>query len=371
MSNNFNEVKHNSNEESVKTSFLKFPIGVFFIISSIASLWINEYFNILSIKKINLIKEYAIEISSSKIDRNNDDRLISTNGSVYSNETLKDTLISVNNALVLQRTVEMYQWNEIKHSRKKNRSTKYSYKKIWSNTELNSDKFKNRGYRNPKFYINDKTISVNKASMGDFKLNQEQLNKMTSFFPITLSQPQKNYIIHNNYYYKGRNPMAPEIGDIRISYKYVPNGTSLSIIGQQKSNNTISKLIIENVDIYTQYDGSLSLDEIITKFKNEENIARNMIRFLCCFTIFVGLNILTIPIKKIASYVPFIGNIVEKLSVFIMLLISIVLTLISIVSAWLFYRPLFAGVLIALIILVKIWYKKSIQQKNNSSVQIQ
>lgn len=71
--------------------------------------WIFGIYTRLEYKKTDLIKKNAIEVSSSEINRNNDGKLISINGSIHSNETLQDLYVTIHNALALKRKVEMYQ----------------------------------------------------------------------------------------------------------------------------------------------------------------------------------------------------------------------------------------------------------------------
>lgn len=381
MTNKFKKVENISYGNRIKNSFMGVIVGLMLFLTSIFFTCVNEASYIDNIKKINLMKENAIEISSSKIDRSNDNKLISTNGSVYSDETLQDEFIKIDNALALKRTVEMYQWRERKYTHENRNNgissksiTKYYYDKIWTDRELNSNDYNDKSYKNPKFSVHNKIISVNKAFMGDFELIPEQLLEMTSFSSVTISDPKINYMIYNNSYYKGKNPTNPQIGDIRISYSYVPTGTPLSIIGQQKRDNTIGKDFDKKIDVYAQYDGSLTLNEMLSRLKNENITNTNSFRLWSFLMMFIGLNLLVNPIKIIVGYIPFLETFVEYISIFALFLISIALTLIIIAIIWLFYKPLFSSSIIAIIVFTVIWYKKHIKQNNqetHSSVQLQ
>lgn len=55
---------------------------------------------------------------------------------------------------------------------------------------------------------------------------------MNEYTDITELPQRPEYKIHEESYYKGNDPLSPQIGDIRISYKYIPSGINISIMGQ-------------------------------------------------------------------------------------------------------------------------------------------
>ena len=372
MDNNFTEITTTTYGQNVKNSFAGIVFGIILFFASFILLWWNEGNSVRLIQKEDFINKNAIVINSSTINRNNDMKLIATNGRVYSDENLSDSLVTVDKALNLARTVEMYQWVEKKQTKEQRASdggiTKtitYSYEKKWDKTEHNSDGYKKSGYSNPKFTFKSKDLTANEAKMGEFKLNRNQILRIGGYRNIENLEPMENFKIIDNYYYKGNDYSFPEVGDIRISYKYVPSGANVSIIGQQNWDNSIIEMPTRSGSLYIQYDGILSLDEMLNKFKQTNILLTFGLRFVGFLAMYIGLQLLVNPIIAIARFIPFLSEIVEFISSFILSSIAAILSLLTIAIAWLMYRPILAISLIALIGLIIYQIKQYIQNKKS------
>ena len=373
MDNNFTEITTTTYGQNVKNSFFRMVFGIILFFASFILLWWNEGNSVRLIQKEDFINKNAIVANSSTINKNNDMKLIATNGSVYSDEILSDSMVTVDNVLNLTRTVEMYQWIEKKQTEEKRsadggttKTTTYSYEKTWDKFEHNSDKYKKTGYNNPKFTFKSKDLTVNEAKMGEFKLNRNQISRIGGYRNIEKLEPKENFKIIDNYYYKGNDYSFPEVGDIRISYKYVPSGANVSIIGQQNWDNSIGEMPTRSGSLYLQYDGILSLDEMLNKFKQTNMLLTFGLRFAGFFAMYIGLQLLVNPIIAIARFVPFLSEIVEFISSFILGSIAASLSLLTIAIAWLMYRPLLTISLFALIGLIIYQIKQYIQNKRSS-----
>ena len=368
MADQFTEIRRVSYFDNIKKSFGGMIFGFILFLASFVLLWWNEGNRVSLSQKEDLISEKTIVLSSPIINRENDNALVMISGPVYSNETLSDPMISVNNALNLKRDVEMYQWVEKKNTKKHNsfggsttEITNYSYQKMWDKEEHNSDNFHMAEYQNPKFTIRSKLISSNTAIMGDFIIRQHQISKIENYRQIDKLTENKNYSIVDNYYYKGKDASAPEIGDIRISYTYVPSGVSVSIIGQQNQDNSIT--ISKNEQIYLQYDGDYSLDEMLNKYKTENQLLTFGLRFVGWLIMFIGLLLLVNPIVTISKFIPFLSSIIGFISSFFLLILSLVLSLVTIAVAWLTYRPIIAIILFAFIFGILYYFRKYLRKK--------
>lgn len=69
---------------------------------------------------------------------------------------------------------------------------------------------------------------------------------------------------------------------------------------------------------------------MIDRLKKEDSKTTNMFRLGCLISMFIGLNLLIAPIKVIASYISFLENIVEYISKFVLFIISLITTIITI-----------------------------------------
>ena len=268
--NSFTEVTTKSFGQNIKNSFGGIIFGAILFVISILLLWFNEG-NLAKQNQIaNYIDKNAISIESTSIDKNNDNKLISTTGSAVTNESLTDGIITIPKALVLDRTVEMYQWQENEETKSETNmggstteTTTYNYEKVWSDTPIDSSKFKKTSYINPPFTLKSERFNAQSGDLGAFALSNYQTSSFHSLSEYTNLPQNYNYKINGKYYYKGYNPDSPSIGDIRISYTYMPSNSQISVIGMQRTDKTITPMITKLGSIYIQYDGLLSQVEMV------------------------------------------------------------------------------------------------------------
>ena len=168
--------------------------------------------------------------------------------------------------------------------------------------------------------------------LGKFIINENQINLITNFVSIpTLNNNLSGYKLYKGIYYNANcNVDSPKIGDIRITYSYVPSNTNISMIGEQNINNTISNKVTDYGKIYLQYDGILNKGEMIEKFSNTNSFLTNILRFLGWLLMFIGLNLIVSIIEVLLKVIPFISHIVSYISKIALFVISIVLSLLII-----------------------------------------
>ena len=340
-------------------SFGSFVIGIILFLGAFCLLWWNEGNSATKINIANYTNKYAIEVSSNSIQRDNDNKLIATHGLAKTTSTLGDEFVESPNTLVLERVVRMYQWIE------DNEDGKTVYKKDWSDIEQNSDEFEDKNHRNPKFSISSREYYAPNATLGQYDLSEKQIEMIEPQKEFLHLKEKSGYEIIDNQYYKGKDINNPEIGDILISYNYAPSETSISIIGEQKSDNTIASMIHKKFGaIYIQYDGKMTKAEILEKYRNNNKILTMGLRFLGWFLMFLGLKLFFEPLVNFLNFIPILGNLANAATTFIFALITFVLSLFTISIAWFVYRPLLSISLIILGTMIAIFVKKKFIKAN-------
>ena len=357
MSDIFKETNTISFGSKIKNSIVGVLIGIILFIASIIVLWCNEGNYAKQIQIADYINKNAVPTDSAIIDRINDGKLITTFGSATTKQTLSDDIIAIHDSLVMERTVEMYQWIENKQTERKDNmggstteTTTYSYEKVWSAREVDSSDFHKQSYVNPHFTIKSARYNASEGRLGEYKLTETQTSRLNDTIEFTNLPQNSKYKLIDNYYYQGTDFNNPKIGDIRISYSYIPSGKKISVVGKQNSDNTISQMYTKKGNIYIQYDGTLSLDEILYKFRHDNSLMTNIFRILGFVLMCIGLNLIKEPIAAVLSVVPVLSNIFSGLTFVLVAIIALILSLLVIAIAWLFYRPLLAAVLIAVIV---------------------
>ena len=356
MPDSFTETTKISYGKNIKNSFIGALLGIILFLASFVILWLNEGNNVNQIYKANYMEKNAVEISADKISRDNDNKLVQLSGKAITDATLTDGIVSIKDVFALKRNVEMYQWKENVKTESKDelggsttQTKTYSYEKVWSGYEINSEEFKKSGYVNPKFPVKSEDFYADKGTLGKFNLTSKQINAMSEYSKYTNLPYRYEYKIFEGSYYKGKDPLNPSIGDIRITYNYVPSGVNISIIAQQKSDDTLTNMTIKKGSVYLQQSGLKTKDEMINSFRKGNQIFTNIIRIAGWLCMFIGMTLLISPLVVIFKVIPFLQKIVGFLTSGVLFLISLALSLLTIAIAWLAYRPLLS---IGLIIVI-------------------
>lgn len=375
MNNIFTETQNMSYGGNVKNALGGMIFGIILFIISFIVLWLNEGHSVRQIHIADYISSNAVPVSADTVNRENDNKLISTSAEAISHETLTDGIVTIPNCLVLDRFVEMYQWVEDENTNSTQNSggsttetTTYSYHKEWSEQEFDSKDFHNKGYENPHFTIKSKRYNASSGELGAFKLTEVQTGRIDDLIEYSMAPQNTSFQIKEGMYYNGNDYANPSVGDIRITYSYAPSGSKISLVGVQKSDNTILPTASKNGTVYVQYDGFLTQEEMVEKFKQQNNVLTWGLRFLGWFLMFVGLNFIFRPLVVIAAFIPFLSGIVNFISNFVILGISLALSILTIGIAWFAYRPLLSVLLFVTVMIIIIFTKKYLLKINQKPI---
>ncbi|MBR5876696.1 MAG: TMEM43 family protein [Akkermansia sp.] len=141
------------------------------------------------------------------------------------------------------------------------------------------------------------------------------------------------------------NPGAPQVGDVRISWSYVPETMPISIVACQNAG-TFSPYVAENgytVDLMQM--GIKSKELMFQNAKDNNSMWTWVWRIVGWLMMYIGLKMILAPISVMADVLPILGNIVEFGIGIIAFFVSAVVALVIIAIAWIFYRPIL-GILI-------------------------
>ena len=163
------------------------------LFSGILLLWINEQNAFKTSEAISEAKSKYIDVNSSKLDNNNNDKLIATKGE------LKIPLVGVTDSdfnvqtqsAKLVRKVEMYQWTESCDD--ENGKEKCRYEKTWNDELINSNNFSNKAYQNPsEMPYSNETFLAQDVTVGAYNLDDTLLNKLEANKKLTVYNILKN-----------------------------------------------------------------------------------------------------------------------------------------------------------------------------------
>lgn len=240
---------------------VKYIVGVLLILCSMLLIGYSEYNIIKVLINRDSLNNKTIEVKSTIVDKNNNDKLVFMNGYLILNKDLEDKDFNVKvRTSKLERIVEIYQYKETKED-----DEIYSYETDWYNELIDSSKFKNSEYKNSSDIKYKSEVYYNDVFLGAFKLNNKEIDDLglnSRYLDLNSEFASKNgFNISNEYYTTSKDIDFPEVGDIRISFRY-NNSNSASVIAKQ-NNNIFEDYKLNNTLINKIYNEKLTKEEVI------------------------------------------------------------------------------------------------------------
>ena len=211
-------------------------VGLLMVIIGTVLLWWNEGNNVRNIKTTDEIEKTVVEITPDDDPAEFAGQLVAVGGKfIVEDVSLSDTTFGVEkHTAVLSRVVEVYQWEEDSDTDSDGNTT-YHYDKVWHEGLIDSSDFHSSGHDNPTSvaYESGAEFAENVA-LGKFHLSSSQIKQMEAEKSIAASDAKKvpeNYSVVGNYVTNSADLDNPQIGDVRISWKY-NDWKEVSVISQ-------------------------------------------------------------------------------------------------------------------------------------------
>lgn len=372
------------------SSFKGILFGFVLLIAGTYLLWWNEGRTFKTAGAIGEAELLTQDVSDiSKVDSSLEGKLIHATGLATTNETVRDNIFGVEaaQALSIRRKVEYYQWRE--HSKKETRKklgggeetiTTYTYDRDWVSSPVDSISFKDPDYRGLNtVLVNDSVrntkLWADNITFGAYTLPDFLAHAVGGEVPLDITRldgeaisgyinaPAGTYpgqLINGDEHtiYIGANPSLPRVGDVRITFFQTPPA-EVSIIAEVSGNTfkafkasngyTFSRLNMGRADMASMFEGARSTN----------NITAWILRIVGLLVIVGGLITIFAPLSVLADVIPILGTIVSAGAGLVSWLLGLAWSLIVIAVAWVRFRPLIAGGLIAFaVVLITISYIK-------------
>lgn len=298
-----------------------------------------------------------------RVDPLNEAKLLHLAGPLQTSKPLFDPNYGVSmHCVQLKRQVEMYQWVEYEESKEyeedgeKKTETRYTYNTEWKSEVISSRHFDREiAHQNPSaMAVESYTAVAADVQVGNYYLSKDLINKIDSFKQLSLSQirnPHPDVTIEGSYFYHSADPKNPEVGDLRISFWYAgvsmggPTfGTvdTVSIIARQRGGELVSYKTKSGDQLELLYLGSHTAEEMFLA-EHQSNIMKTWaLRAAGWLMMFLGVSLMTKIIHTLVDWFPIVRDLVNLGLKLFALCISSSLSLLTIASGWLFYRPLMA-----------------------------
>ncbi len=363
--------------QRVKKSFGGIGSGILMIVVGTVLLWWNEG---RAVKTSKMLKEAAgvtVEMQDiSTIDPQFEGKLVHATGATATLDSLIDADFGVGvTAVKFNRKVEYYQWQESSSSTTKDKvggsqetTTTYTYKKAWTGSPVNSDEFHDPDYQGKNFVkaqFEDGRQTAENVSFGAYRLNKALIGGISGDQAYVISEADAERIsnelfkdateadstfvvsVKNNVVYIGRNPDAPAVGDVRVTFtKVLPAEVSIlaTVVGDTfapftaKNGKTLEMLSMGVKTSDQMYEGQKSTNKTMLW----------IFRLLGIFLVIGGFKGVFGFLETLAKVLPFVANILGAGVGLVCSVLGFAWSFIVIALAWLAYRPLLGITLLVL-----------------------
>ena len=364
MENEFTEVTETGLGANLMGSLRGVLVGFILIIVALGVLWWNEGRAVKQTKNINFAKDHVVIATADKLDSANENKLIYVNGKAQTKDILTDSVFGVSvNGFKFYRDVEMYQWEENEESKQEKKLgggtktiTTYKYKKVWSPSLNDSSLFKHNSdgkYNNPvQMLYKSENFIAEDAKLGAYKLSSvliRQIDKTTTFKELPKTKVN-NAISMPKGYYIGKDISNPQIGDYKVTFKFVANNQEVSVIAGQTAD-TLNTFTTPYGSFGMVESGTVAMNQMFAKAHKSNSLLTWVLRIIGFIATLIGVNMLFGPIVAVANILPIFGDLVEGFNGIVAFCISTFLCFTVIALAWIFYRPMIGIPLLVIAIL--------------------
>jgi hypothetical protein len=148
--------------------------------------------------------------------------------------------------------------------------------------------------------------------------------------------------VHDGNFYDGEQPGDPAVGDMRVRFSAV-NPQDVSIVALQHGNSLSAYHASAGSDIKMLRPGIVGATDMFEiELKKSSSLTWSM-RFFGWFVMFIGLVFLLRPLSLVSGVAPRIGTLLALGTAPAALAMSVVLSIATIGTAWVVYRP-FLGI---------------------------
>jgi hypothetical protein len=368
MADQFTEVTSKSWLQNITDSFAGVLVGVILFFLAFYVLWVNE--GNVDMAKIALNSSIAIKADTLNSDA--DGKFVSLTGSLVADAPIGDTgYLRPGSYVKLDRQVEMYAWIEKTKSETKDKlgggsetTTTYTYYKNWTANPPASADFKHpEDHQNPAMAIESASNTAPAAKIGVYKVDVTEMDLPKGGAVAVGSdnvvsgkgRPEAGYI----YIGSGSIP-APQLGDLRISYRALPSGIKVTAFGKLDGSELTPYYYQNKTRFFRAIKGTR--EEAVFLMAEERKTTMWVMRVVGFAMMWLGLTLFFGPLNEILDVLPFLGKasrfLIGLVSFPVALVLSIITILISMVAhnIWL---------LIAVLVIIAglISYKKFAGQK--------
>lgn len=313
-------------------------------------------------------------------------------------------------ALRLDCRSEIYQWVETRESKSEKKlggsvvtTTVYDYERAWRPLPENSANFKESGHENsqilPTGVWESDRLFAKDVAFGAYRLGENFVSALGRAEPLPLGKtaeeiaalqaalfgappapaapaaenaaapvpaggaadapaaeatapaapvvPQKVFLLGDGSLYLGLDPSSPAIGDVRVSFAFVPE-TDASLIAEVRGDTFVPYLAANGTRFSRIATGTLSAAEMIENARQGNRTLAWLLRLAGWILLFLAVRTILAPLAVIGDVVPFAGSILSFGTGLVAFAAATAWGLTVAAVAWIRFRPVLALSLLAI-----------------------
>ena len=347
-------------------------LGCLLSIVALPLLFLNEGRAVKTSRALHEGAGLVVSVDASAVDAANDGKFVHISGKAQTVETLTDEQFGVSvNAIRLVRSVESYQWQEVKEEvtrrgkdGKSTKATEYAYEKGWSSERIDSSKFHEaESHANPaELPFAAKTYQASEVRVGEYQLPKSLVDQIGSSEPVVVDLSHVDPSLAANVQPDGgtqssatgfywttapdSSPEEPAIGDTRIHFQIV-KATDVSVMAQQSGKSIKPFKTHSGQSLNMLAMGQVSAEEMIENAESRNTVFTWALRVFGTALLMVGIGLALQPITSLSNWIPVAGRLVGAGATFVAILLGGGIALLTIAFAWILFRPVIAVLLIA------------------------
>ena len=336
----------------------------------------------------NACKQTVEVADLSTINHELDGKMICASGFATTNDSIVDQFFGLGAvAIRIERSVEYYQCVEHSQSKtedkvggKQETTTTYTYSNEWVSSPVTSE-FADPNHKNNNFVVlnvNDDNVQAETVTVGAYLLPKDWIGSISSRenLPVALSADKITELnksvaktlnlsdslqfvtITNNQIYLGQNPNSPSIGDVRVTFtKVVP--ATVTIWAKVDNGKTFKRFVYKNgYGVAPLRMGSKTMEECKEDAESSNATLTWLLRLVGFLLVYFGLKGIFGLVIALLKVLPFLANIANVGISIVCGVVGFAWSLVFIAISWLLYRPILAGILIAVVVGLFIFLSK-------------
>lgn len=399
----YTEVKTTNYGGRLKESCSGIMAGIIMFIAGTALIWWNEDRTKKTADMLDEAQEVCVDVESVKtVDPALNGSLIHATANAITPDTIADTQFAEvrSNAIRINREVEYYQYVEESHTETKEKVggtkeeiTTYTYKKQWTSSPVNSGDFHDPAYQGKNFVkaqFEDTDVYASTVNFGAYTFTEQMIRSIGGAKPMDIAisdatladlsmqaDPSRSSTRNTNEYYNtsstnafnnyqgeegtanvdnnsshpyanmsgqgtiyiGRGAASPEIGDVKVSFTYVPSDVPVSILAKVNGSSFSSWQAKNKKQLLVVTAGSLTSEEMFQSERDTNDLIKWLCRIGGLLLIIMGLRSMFSILGAIFNFVPFLAHIVNAGVGLVCGVLGFAWALLVFAIAWMAARP--------------------------------